>query len=91
MADGYHSKTPIVSNCAIILPRDDMRVSYLFLDCNQSLERVSLDKAVVGMLAAILTEAIAKKNLFLTFNNMVGVTCKPIIEIKLSFELSLKL
>ena len=51
MADGYHSKEPIVSNCAIILLLDDMRVSYLFVVYNQSLGRVSLDKVVVGVLA----------------------------------------
>ena len=64
MADGYHSKEPIVSNCAIILLLDDMRVSYLFVVYNQSLERVSLDKVVVGVLVAILTEVIAKKICF---------------------------
>lgn len=81
MADGYQSKKPIVSNCAIILLRDDMQVSYLLVVvCNQSLERVSLDKVVVGMLVAILTEA---KSLFSTFTrNIATVTSRANPQLK---------
>ena len=59
MADGYHSKKPIVSNCAIILISADMRASdsqLLFGVCNQFL-KIHSDKGVVAMLAAIMKEA----------------------------------
>lgn len=77
MADGYHSKKPKVSNCAIILLRDDMPVSYLWF-----VTRDSLDKVVVAMFSAIIMEAMAKSSKFSIFTNMVSMTSLANLELK---------